>query len=133
MAKVLKPFPVSDKDLKTKYDAIRSFWCDRLTVIEKQPVTDKNTYLTEFDDVIVLEDEPCRIIGQTTDSTTEGEPAKRVKSIDVILDEEIEIKPGSLVRVTNVRGRVYEGKRSGEPVNKSDSQTITIEIEREYV
>lgn len=133
MAEVLKPFPVPERYLRAKRNAIRSLWCDRLTVIEKQPVTDKNTHLTEFDDVIVLEDEPCRIISQESDSTTEGEPAKRVKSIDVILDEEIEIKPGSLIRVTNVKGRVYEGKRSGEPVNKSDSQTITIEIEREYV
>lgn len=133
MAEVLKPFPVSDKVLKKKRKAIRSLWCDRLTVIEKEPITDDRTHLTEFEDITVLENEPCRIISQTTDSTTEGEPAKRTKTINVILDEEVEIKPGSLVRVKNIKGRVYEGKRSGEPVNKSDSQTITVEIEREYV
>ena len=129
---VTKPFPVPERYLKRKHNAIRSFWCDRITITEHVPETAKNTHLTTFNNEVVLDNAPCRIVSQTVDSATTGEPAKKVKTITVMLDETVDAKPGSEIKIINSKGKEYIGKRTGEPIRKSDSQTITVEIKEEY-
>lgn len=129
---VNKPFPVPQRYLKAKRRAIRSLWCDKITITEHIPETAKTTHLTTFNDVVVLENAPCRIVSQTVDSTTTGEPAQKIKTITVMLDETVDVKSGSKIKIVSLNGREFYGKRTGEPIRKSDSQTITVEIMEEY-
>lgn len=129
---VTKPFPVPNRYLRAKRRAIRSLWCDRISITEHGPETSKTTHLTTFKDVMVLEDAPCRIISQTVDSATTDEPARDYKTITVMLDETVDVKPGSIIKIVNSNGEEFIGHRTGEPVMKSDSQTITVEIKEDY-
>lgn len=118
---------IADKYLRTKRRALESLYCGLLTVIVKEKVTDPKTHITDFNDVVTLEDIPCRLCEQNSKPVTTDEPAEAKKSICVILNEKIDIPAGSKLIITqHNRTALYE--QSGEPEYKSDTQTIPLEF-----
>lgn len=107
---------------------LEAMYCDRMTVYEKTEITDPKTHVTYFEDLITMEDIPCRVSEQNIGSASTNEPAKSGKHIKVILAPEIVIPPGSSILVFH-HGHTGRFRQSGEPYFKSDSQTIELEFE----
>lgn len=120
-------FPVSDRYMRSKKRAIESLYCGKMTVYNKEEIT--VNHITEFTDRLVYEDIPCRICYQDSDPTSTNEPAKGEIDVRVILDNDIEIKDGSTVYITQ-HGKTGEYKRSGIPRHFSDHQTIPFTLIR---
>lgn len=129
----LKPFPVPDRYLNAKRKAVESLWCDRLSVIENHKTTDPETHLTEHEWELVASDIPCRIVSQTHEPTeNENQPARAYKTINVVLSNSVAVPPGSIVEITTLNGETRRYRHSGQPLMKSASQTITLEIIKDY-
>lgn len=93
---------------------LQTLWEDTLTVTEYQKVTRPNMS-TGFEEVIVLENEPCKLSFTTLQSTNQNDSeAKLVQVTKLFLDNAIEIKPGSKFIVER-NGESFEFSQSGLP------------------
>lgn len=73
----------------------------RATVTESQKVKDEKTKLTSTEEVIVLEDEPCRLSYSNVSTTDQTESvAKTSQIIKLFMSPETKIKPGAKITVT---------------------------------
>lgn len=71
------------------------------TVTEYQKVKDSLTGMTSMQEVIVLEDVPCRLSYQSAPEASQTESAASVaQGIKLFLAPEVEIKPGSKITVS---------------------------------
>lgn len=90
---------------KTQRKAIEAMYEDTCTIYSKKPVTDPETNITENKDIIIAENEPCRLSYRTMPSTSDAmkysEYADYVNQvITLFLRPEIEVPAGSLIVVT---------------------------------
>lgn len=119
--------PIPEKCLRAKRKALESLYCGKLTIIEKIPVTNEETHITEFKDFPVVEDRPCRIVSQNSSNTDTNEAgaAESQKTIDVQLEPEMKVNPGSQIFITQ-HGVKRRYELSGDPETHSDHQVITL-------
>lgn len=119
--------PVAVKYLKAKRKAIEKLYCGKLTIIEKIPVTDEKTHITEFKDFPVVEDVPCRLFYQSSNNTNTNEAgaAEATKTINLILKPELKVNAGSSIFITQ-HGVTLQYERSGEPRTYSDHQVVPL-------
>ena len=112
--------------------AIERLYTGRMTVTERRAVKDETTKQTEFEDVVVYEDVPCRLSYSNAPVSEELNGAYSVtQEIQVFCAPEIDIKPGSRITVTqNGATRTYV--HSGKSAVYSQHMEITLENEREY-
>ena len=84
---------------------------------------------TGFDDVVVLENQPCRLSYNTITNTSQtGNGATSVvQIIQVYIAPEIKVKPGSKMTITH-QGVTVEYKSSGEPAIYDTHQKIVLEL-----
>ena len=83
----------------------------RATVIEYQKVKDE-WGMTNFQEVTVLEDQPCKLSFETLTSST-GDPVATVsQSVKLFISPDVVIKAGSKIIVTQ-HGRTTEYSNSG--------------------
>lgn len=108
--------------------AIESLYDGTCTITEHQKVKKENKS-TGFQDVVVLENEPCRLSFKTINNTnsTETGASAVVQIAKVFLAPEIKVKPGSKLSVTQ-NGVTTEYKSSGEPAFYSTHQEIVLEL-----
>lgn len=98
----------------------------RATVLEYREVRDPDTYLTDFKEVAVLEDQPCKLSFKTLDSTTSTGPvAAMSQGVKLFLSPDVTIKPGSKIVVTQ-NGVTAEYAFSGVPAKYPTHQEITL-------
>lgn len=108
--------------------AIESLYVGRCTVIERQSVKDPNTHITSQKEVIVIEDQPCKLSFERITTTNQTDTVGIVtQSTKLFIAPELDIKAGSKIVVTQ-RGRTTEYTRSGEPAIYSSHQEIQLEL-----
>ena len=100
-------------------------------VTEQQKVKKPNGS-TGFEEVKVLEGQPCLMIYKTVSSASDPEPAAAINQGTVLLiSPEVEIKPGSRITV-NQNGVTADYARSGIPAVFATHQEINLESFKGY-
>lgn len=103
--------------------AIEMLYRDKCTIIEYQPVKDPVTKRTNNKEVIVLENQPCKLSYKNIVSATEGKLAKLEQTIKLFISPDIEIKAGSKLIIND-----KEYVRSGESAIYPNHQEIILEL-----
>ncbi|MDU8847862.1 hypothetical protein RYE13_17680 [Clostridioides difficile] len=103
--------------------AIEMLYRDKCTIVEYQPVKDPVTKRTNNKEVIVLENQPCKLSYKNIVSATEGKVAKLEQTIKLFISPNISIKAGSKLIINN-----KEYARSGEPAIYPNHQELLLEL-----
>lgn len=112
--------------------AIESLYKGTCTIKEYRDVKDPVTHITQKKEVMVLENQSCRLsYSKVASATQTNAPATVVQSIKLFIAPEIDVKPGSKIVVTQ-NGRTAEYSRSGEPALYSNHQEIMLELFKGY-
>lgn len=112
--------------------AIESLYEGKCTITEHQKIKKENKS-TGFKDVVVLENEPCRLSYATITNTNQTETAASVvQTIKVFLAPEIQVKPGSKLTIIQ-NGVTAEYTNSGKPAYYSTHQEIMLELFKGWV
>ena len=108
--------------------AIESLYDDTCTITEHQKVQKENKS-TGFVDMVVLENQPCRLSYKTTTNAnqTDTGASSVVQITKVFIAPEIKVKPGSKLTITH-KGVTSEYKNSGEPAIYDTHQEIVLEL-----
>ena len=107
---------------------LRPLWVGLCTIYEYQDVTDPETHQTVLKPVPVLEDEPCRLSYNWEQATNIRSGAAVVsQSITLFIRPDLEIKPGSLIEITQ-HGRTEKFERSGHPAVYTNHQEIKLQL-----
>nr|UWG27484.1 MAG: protein of unknown function DUF3599 [Bacteriophage sp.] len=117
---------------KAARKAIEATYFGTLTVTEHQTVKDEKTKLTKLVDVVVLQDEPCRLSFEKMQTAVQSESAATiVQGAKIFVSPDISIKAGSKLTVTqdNV---TTDYTRSGESAVYPTHQEIMLELFKEY-
>ncbi|EGT4668650.1 hypothetical protein DFW37_15685 [Clostridioides difficile] len=103
--------------------AIEMLYRDKCTIVEYQPVKDPVTKRTNNKEVIVLENQPCKLSYKNIVSATEGKLAKLEQTIKLFISPDIEIKAGSKLIIND-----KEYVRSGESAIYPNHQEVILEL-----
>ncbi|WP_330381981.1 hypothetical protein, partial [Clostridioides difficile] len=103
--------------------AIEMLYRDKCTIVEYQPIKDPVTKRTNIKEVIVLENQPCKLSYKNIVSATEGKVAKLEQTIKLFISPDIEIKAGSKLIIND-----KEYVRSGESAIYPNHQEIILEL-----
>ena len=107
---------------------IESMYDGKCTVTEMQSVKDPVTNIVKQTPVVVLADQPCKMTHKSSDTTTVvNGVAVQSQSIKLLISPDIEIKPGSQIKITQ-NGRVADFKQSGLPAVYQFHQEISLII-----
>ena len=94
--------------------AIEMLYRDKCTIVEYQPIKDPVTKRTNNKEVIVLENQPCKLSYKNIVSATEGKLSKLEQTIKLFISQDISVKAGSKLIITNQNNITKEYIRSGE-------------------
>ncbi|HFG2317123.1 hypothetical protein [Clostridioides difficile] len=103
--------------------AIEILYRDKCTIVEYQPVKDPVTKRTNNKEVVVLENQPCKLSYKNITSTEQGEVAKLTQTIKLFISPNISVKAGSKLIINN-----KEYVRSGESAIYPNHQEIILEL-----
>ncbi len=119
------------KVVKAK-NAIESLYDGTCTVTEHQKVVKANKS-TGFQDVVVLNNQPCRLsFRNITDTSQEENAASAVVQVTVLfISPSITIAPGSKITVTQ-NGVTTDYQQSGMPARYDTHQEIVLDLFREW-
>ena len=108
--------------------ALETLYQGKCTITEHQKFKKENKS-TGFQDVVVLEDIPCRLSFKTVTNTNQTDTGAStvVQIVKIFLAPDINVKPGSKLTVTQ-NGVTAEYKSSGEPAMYNTHQEITLEL-----
>ena len=108
--------------------AVESFYTGSCTITEYQKVQNKNKS-TGFVEVVVLENQPCRLSFNTIDTIVpQADGSSTIRQVTKVhLAPEIKVKPGSKLTITQ-NGVTNDYKNSGEPAFYSTHQEIILDI-----
>ena len=107
-------------------------WKGRCTILEYEDVVDPDTFQTSQRQVIVVEDEPCRVSFSSEAVTNPSTGIAEMSQFTVLfIRPDLEIDPGSVIEVTQ-NGRTTKYKRSGKPALYSNHQEIRLTLYEEY-
>lgn len=112
--------------------AIEATYFGTLTVTELQKVRDEKSKITKSVEVVVLQDEPCRLSFEKIQATVQSESvATIVQGTKIFVSPDISIKAGSKLTVTqdNV---TTDYTRSGVSATYPTHQEIMLELFKEY-
>lgn len=125
---------VNYKDFTTKKpNPLKSLWIGKCTVYEYATVTDPITFQSIQKQVPILENEPCRLSYNYEQSTNIQSGAAVIsQSITLFIRPDLEIKPGSVIEVTQ-HGRTNKYKRSGKPAIYTNHQEIILDLYEDTV
>lgn len=107
---------------------LKSLWIGKCTIYEYQDVTDPFTHQTTQQEVIVLQDEPCRLSYNREQSTNiENGAAVVSQSITLFIRPNLVINTGSVIEITQ-HGKTVKYKGSGMPAVYTNHQEIVLEL-----
>ena len=107
--------------------AVESLYDGICTISEYQKIKKENMS-TGFAEVVVVENQPCRMSYKTVNSANQTDTASAVtQAIVVYLSPDILVKPGSKLTITQ-NGVTTAYKNSGEPAVYSTHQEIPLEL-----
>lgn len=117
---------------KVARKAIEATYFGTLTVTELQKVKNEKSKLMEESEVVVLQDQPCRLSFEKLQTAIQSESAATItQSTKLFVSPDVTIKAGSKLTVTqdNV---TTDYIRSGVPSTYPTHQEITLELFKEY-
>ena len=122
-----------EKARKAARKAIEKYHYDgTCTVTEHQKVTDESTKITSFQDVVVLENQPCHLVFKTVTSAAQSESAAAVEqTTELLISPDVTIRPGSKITVTQ-EGVTTDYTYSGVPAVYATHQQIILELFGEW-
>lgn len=103
--------------------AIEMLYRDKCTIVEYQPVKDPITKRTNNKEIVVLENQPCKLAYKNITPTEQGEVAKLTQTIKLFISPDIEIKAGSKLIINN-----KDYVRSGESAIYPNHQEVILEL-----
>ena len=108
--------------------AVESLYDGTCIIIEYKKIKKENKS-TGFQEVVILENVPCRLSFKTIDNTkqTDTGASALVQTTKVFLAPEIQVKPGSKLIITQ-NGVTTEYKSSSEPAFYKTHQEIVLEL-----
>lgn len=107
--------------------AIESTYTGTCTITEYQSYKKENKS-TGHKEVVVLENQPCKLSFSKITNSNQGEAAAMViQTAKVFIAPEIQVKPGSKLTITQ-NGVTTEYKNSGEPAIYQTHQEIILEL-----
>ena len=104
---------------------------DSCTIIEYQECKIPNTGKTDFQEVIVLENQPCRLSFGTSSPTSRDNVAEVEQQTKLFISPEVTIKPGSKLIVTRHLKSgdvVMEYSNSGVPAIYQSHQEVNLKL-----
>lgn len=108
--------------------AIEKLYTGSCTVTEHRKVKDEVSKLVNYEDVTVLEAQPCRLVFKSAPAAGQGEAAAEVtQAVKLLLPPDIVICAGSRITVTQ-NGVTTDYTRSGIPAVYSTHQEIALEL-----
>jgi len=88
----------------------------------------KENKSTGFQDVVVLQNQPCKLSYEKVTNTNQTESAAAlIQTAKLFIAPEIQVKPGSKLTISQ-NGIVTEYKNSGEPAIYGTHQEIVLEL-----
>ena len=112
---------------KAARKAIESTYTGVMTVSERQSVKDPNTHITSTKEVVVLENQPCKLSFETIAATVQTDTAALSQGVKVFLSPDVSIKAGSKLTVTQ-NGVTTAYKSSGVPAVYPTHQEIILTL-----
>ncbi|MGO0861939.1 hypothetical protein [Clostridioides difficile] len=103
--------------------AIEMLYRDKCTIVEYQSVKDPVTKRTNNKEVVVLENQPCKLSYKNITSAIDGKVAKLEQVIKLFISPSIEVKAGSKFIIND-----KEYVRSGESAIYPNHQEIILEL-----
>lgn len=108
--------------------AIESTYQGTMTVTEHRKMKNERTKLTTYEDVTVLENQPCKLSFERLQAAVQGESAVAVRQVTkLFLSPEITVKAGSRITVTQ-DGVTTNYTSSGIPAVYATHQEIFLEL-----
>lgn len=112
----------------TDENPLKKLWQGRCTIYEFKDDTDPYTKQTIQREVVVLDNEPCRLSYKQEQATNIQSGAAVVsQSIKLIIRPDLVIKPGSTIEITQ-HGVTCKYKGSGQPAVYCNHQEIVLEL-----
>lgn len=109
------------KAIESTYDGIA-------TVTEHKKETNTDSHLTNYEDEIVLKNQPCRLSFENITTTKQGEQAASVTQVTkLFVSPNVSIKPGSKITVTQ-SGLTTDYTYSGVPAVYPTHQEIMLDL-----
>ena len=119
-----------DTARKAAREALETTYEGLCTIIEYREVTDKKTKLSSEKEVVVMEDQPCKLSFEKLNTIVQTETAAATaQGVKLFLAPEITVNSGSKIVVTQ-NGVPGEYSASGEPAIYSTHQEIVLELFR---
>ena len=113
---------------KAARKAQESLYSGLATVTEHRKVKDEKTKLVSYQDVVVLENEPCQVSFKTGNIANQSESAAAVTQItELFIAPELKINPGSKITVTQ-NGVTTDYTYSGVPAVYDTHQQIILDL-----
>jgi len=107
--------------------AIELSYIGTCTITEHQKIKKENKS-TGFQDVVVLQNQPCKLSYEKVTNTNQTESAAAlIQTAKLFIAPEIQVKPGSKLTISQ-NGIVTEYKNSGEPAIYGTHQEIVLEL-----
>lgn len=107
--------------------ALEKGYIGTFTVTEHERVTDPETHITDFQDIVTVENQPCRLSFSSIPTVGSGDPANVTQGVKIFFDPSIIVKAGSRITVTQ-NGVTGEYRRSGEPAIYDTHIEINLEL-----
>lgn len=114
--------------------ALERLWKDRCSVFVKKKVTDPTTKLTDFVEMPLLQDQPCKLSFETLTSSSGDPVAAITQTVKLFLSPDVEIPAGCKIVVTrfNDLERKFTYSKSGEAGVFTNHQEIQLEPFKGY-
>ena len=113
--------------------AVESLYRGKCTIYEHKKVKNEKTKLTGYEDVMVLEDQPCKLSFKEIHAAVQGEAAATATQvIKLFLSPNVIVMPGSKVTVIQ-DGVKRDYTSSGVPAVYQSHQEIILKLEDERV
>lgn len=109
--------------------AIESLYKGRCIITNSQKVVDPRTHRTSFDDVVIVENEPCRLsFSSVAEADSDDGVATVAQVVKLFLRPELIVLAGSKIEVTQ-NGVTTRYKASGQPAVYSNHQEVILKLE----
>ena len=106
--------------------AIERLYIGRCSITNRQKTIDPVTKITSFQDVVVCEDEPCRLSYSTLSRSDKTDTISNVNQVvKLFLRPELVVDAGSKITVTQ-NGRTTKYVASGQPAVHTNHQEILL-------
>lgn len=110
--------------------ALERLWRDRCTVYVREEHTDPDTNLTDFQETMLLEDQPCKLSFEQLTTTDENHIAAVAQGVTLFLTSDVVVPAGCKIVVHrfNQLEREFTFSQSGEAGVFTDHQEIPLAL-----